>query len=166
MKEIWKDIKNFEGLYQISNYGNIYSNNRKMILKPRKDKDGYLGINLYKNNCSKSYRVHRLVAIHFIFNPDDKLQVNHIDGNKENNCVWNLEWCTQEENMQHSLKHKLRPSGQYCYNSKLTNEDVLFIRNNYKKSDKIFNRKYFAKKFNVHSSTISRIVNNKKWKQN
>lgn len=94
MTEIWKDIKGFEGLYQVSSYGNVRSYYRGgRILKPKKDKDGYLEVCLRKNNKSKYFKIHRLVAFVFIENTDNLPQVNHIDENKMNNNINNLEWC-------------------------------------------------------------------------
>ena len=107
MKEIWKDIKGYEKLYQVSNLGNVrrikFINNRTQkdkikMLKLIKDKKGYLKINLWKNNKSKMFLVHRIVAETFILNPNNLPQVNHKDENKSNNCVENLEWCSQRYN--------------------------------------------------------------------
>lgn len=107
MKEIWKDIKGYEKLYQVSNLGNVrrikFINNRTQkdkikMLKLIKDKKGYLKINLWKNNKSKMFLVHRIVAETFILNPNNLPQVNHKDENKSNNCVENLEWCSQKYN--------------------------------------------------------------------
>ena len=122
MKEIWKDIKDYEGLYQISNYGRIKSLSRKVfrynhiakrkieivykekIRKTRIDKDGYYIINLHKNNIMKTYKVHRLVGENFIENKENKPYINHKDGNKLNNNILNLEWCTAKENVIHAWK--------------------------------------------------------------
>lgn len=104
MEEIWKDIKGYEGKYQISNLGRVKSlNYNTKILKYNSDGHGYLKVILYKNNKRKSHRVHRLVAEAFIPNLEDKNQVNHINGNKQDNRAFNLEWCTAKENVQHSL---------------------------------------------------------------
>ena len=103
MKEIFKDIKGFEGLYQISNFGNVKSLKRNIILKPSSNGKGYLHIILYKNCKSKVGRIHRLVAQAFIPNPENKPQINHIDGNKSNNNVNNLEWVTNSENQKHAF---------------------------------------------------------------
>ena len=99
--EIWKEI--FNGYYEVSNFGNIKSNKFKIprLLKPDKS-TGYLRISINK----KWYSIHRLVAINFLENPIQKLCVNHIDENKLNNNVYNLEWCTHRENIEYSLTKK------------------------------------------------------------
>ena len=96
--EEWKDIKGYEGLYQISNKGRVKSlYNKSKILRPGKRK-GYFFVWLYKNKKRKQYSIHRLVAEHFLLNPDNLPVVNHKDENKLNNNVENLEWCTVEYN--------------------------------------------------------------------
>lgn len=120
MKEIWKDIKGYENIYQVSNLGRIktldkyvnclYGQKRlikEKIIKTFKNNNGYFITSLYVNSKSKKFLVHRLVAEAFIPNPDNKPQINHIDGNKENNCVDNLEWVTQSENELHASKFGL-----------------------------------------------------------
>lgn len=114
-KELWKDIKGFEGCYQISSNGRIKSLERTVIhkgspskrkgriLKVRKDGKGYHQYGLYKDGKAFYLRAHRLVALHFIPNPENLPQVNHKDENKDNNKVSNLEWCTNLYNMQYSF---------------------------------------------------------------
>lgn len=104
MKEIWKDINGFEGLYQISNLGRVKSIRNNIILKQTYCKSNYLKVKLSKNCKQKTIQVHRLVTETFIPNPDNKPQVNHIDGNKENNHIDNLEWVTAKENTEHAIK--------------------------------------------------------------
>ena len=118
--EIWKDIKGYEGIYQISNLGNIKSldhyirqrnNNYKLYhgktLKPYMTSTGYYKIDLHNGKKRKIMLIHRLIANAFIPNPDDLPEVNHIDGNKTNNNIDNLEWCTRSDNIKHSYKNKL-----------------------------------------------------------
>ena len=101
--EVWKDIQGYEGKYQISNWGNIRSINygrtgKTKTLKLTYDRDGYKKITFKKNGKAKYFAVHRLVAIHFLDNPNNYPQINHKDENKENNHVENLEWCTAKYN--------------------------------------------------------------------
>lgn len=104
MKEIWKQVIGYEDLYQISNFGRVkrfYKNKSEKILKPIKGHLGYMFYGFSKETKIKTYRIHRLVAIHFIENPHNYPEVNHIDGNKENYSIDNLEWCTRSQNMKH-----------------------------------------------------------------
>lgn len=98
VSEIWKDIKGYPG-YQISNKGRVWSTKSNRCLKPYLNNSGYRMINIQAiNGKRKGELIHRLVALHFLDNPEKKPEVNHIDRNKENNCVENLEWVTHGEN--------------------------------------------------------------------
>ncbi len=120
MIEVWKDIPGYEGHYQVSNLGSVKSIERlrrtkgtgitkvcERIVKPTIDKFGYCKVCLFKNGKRKYCKPHRLVAIAFIPNPDNKPEVNHKDGNKTNNNVSNLEWNTASENMRHAFANGL-----------------------------------------------------------
>lgn len=127
--ELWKDIKNYEGLYQISNYGRVKALEKsvwtgkyfkyypEIILKLTSDKDGYLCITLHKDGKAKSFKVHRLVAEAFIPNPDNKPTVNHKNGDKTKNYVDNLEWMTNKENTAHARRTGLMKENQYGKNN-------------------------------------------------
>ena len=112
--EIWKDIKGYEGLYQVSNMGRIKSLNyrrtgKEGIMTPSKNNDGYLIICLYKNKKTKTFLVHRLVAKHFLPNNNNLPEVNHIIDDFEHrsdNRVENLEWCTREYNNNYGNRTK------------------------------------------------------------
>ncbi len=105
MKEIWKDIPDYEGLYQISNLGNVRSiKNDIYTLKQNDDGKGYKKVRLCKNGKIKSFRVHRLVAQAFIDNPNNYPEVNHKDYNRSNNAIYNLEWSNRKDNMEYSVK--------------------------------------------------------------
>lgn len=99
-----KDIPGYEGLYQITENGQIFGVKRQKFLSLREDKDGYLIVNLSKDNKPKTYKVHRLVAMTYLPNPENFSQVNHIDENKKNNDISNLEWCTNEHNQRHGTR--------------------------------------------------------------
>lgn len=119
MKEIWKNIKGYEGLYEVSNLGRVkslnYNHTRKEgFLKPA-DKRGYLSVQLFKNGILKWHLVHRLVASAFIENPDNLPQVNHIDQNKKNNKVSNIEWCDSQYNNTYKGKHRKISRKVGCY---------------------------------------------------
>ena len=118
MSEIFKDIVGYEGLYQISNHGNVLALERTVINKKGKAQrypakllkfdliqrshTNYLRVTLCKNHSTKRFQVHRLVALHFVDNPFEKPHVNHIDNCGTNNHYSNLEWCTQAENLKHA----------------------------------------------------------------
>lgn len=111
--------------YIVTTEGNIRNINTNRILKPKIRKDGYLEFGIYCSKYGKiSKSAHRLVAIMFIPNPENKPFVNHIDGNKQNNHVNNLEWVTHQENMEHAKNHNLIKRGSNNHNSVL-NEDVV-----------------------------------------
>ena len=104
MIEIWKDIKGYEGLYQVSTLGNVKSLNynrtgKEMLLSPGMQTNGYLYVHLWKGGKRKKYSIQQLVAKAFISNPNGYPCVNHKDENKLNNCVDNLEWCTYQYNL-------------------------------------------------------------------
>lgn len=109
MKEtntVWKPVVGYEGLYEVSIYGEIKSIKKSKLLKPRLS-TGYAMVALWNNGLRKDLKIHRLVAIAYIKNPMNKPQVNHIDGNKLNNELSNLEWVTNSENLKHAYKNGL-----------------------------------------------------------
>ncbi len=168
-KEIWKTIKGYEKLYIISNFGRFYAYSKIIVgrdssSKPTKamyltpfESRGYKYINLSNNNKKIKYRVNRLVALHFIPNPENKPFVNHIDGNKLNNNATNLEWCTHAENMNHASKTKLMAYGEKHFNTTLSDKQVKQIRKLYVPFK--YTASMLAKEYNVSRRCISSIVN-------
>ena len=137
MTEIWKDIQGYEGFYQISNLGNVKSlervvdkgngilqHRKERIMNKRESVDGYYVAKLNVNKKSKSIAIHILVARHFIDNPNNYPEVNHKDCNRKNNQVDNLEWCTHQQNVEHSkqLGHYKTKSG--CDNPNYKNDTL------------------------------------------
>lgn len=132
--EIWKNIEGYKGRYKVSNYGRVLSEKRVYLLKdgrsytkskklmsPNPANNGYLKVQLSLKSKAKTVSVHRLVALHFKQNPRHLPQVNHIDGDKTNNHVDNLEWCSRVENIAHAVRNRLIVSkGTNNPNCKLT----------------------------------------------
>lgn len=147
--------------YSVNRNGDVIGARGK-ILKGFIHPKGYKHVFLGYGDCSK---VHRLVAEAFIPNPDNKPEVNHIDGNKLNNSVENLEWCTRLENMQHAVRTGLHTFG-FGENSRravLDNEKVAYIRKHFIKRHHEFGLTGLGKKFGVTPTTISRVVTGKNW---
>ena len=168
--EVWKDVVGYEGYYQVSNLGRVRSLDREVPLgettkknkgKIRKQvphKKGYLMLNLSKNKEVKGYLVHRLVALHFVDNPNDYPEVNHINGIKDDNRAANLEWCTRKQNLSHAVEVGLmNQKGIDSHWAKLTESEVLTIRKMYE-NEEAETYETLANKFNVGASTIGRVV--------
>ena len=165
-KELWLPIKGYEGLYEVSNTGYVRSIRRNnKLLKYNSTSYGYKRVGLYKDGKQKFHTIHRLVAETFI--PNDNLlpEVNHIDGDKFNNTVENLEWCTQSYNIQHAYNMGLTTNfGEKHKDNKLTRLDVIWIREHYKKNSREFGSGAIARKFNVSDTLVRDIIHHKKWK--
>ncbi len=160
--EIFKKIKGYE-YYHISNLGYVKSLkfNKEIILKNviSGGGGGYYSVVLCLNNIKKRHFIHRLIAEYFIQNPENKPQVNHKNGIKTDNRVENLEWCTSKENTRHAHNTGLvNIKGENHYKSKLTESDVVFIRNSKKSNSELANL------FNVDRSNIRYIRIYKSWR--
>ena len=114
--EVWKDIAGYEGLYRVSNLGNVESLVTGKVLKKLPHSTGYHAVVLYKNRKPKRCILHRLVAEAFIPNPENKPTVNHKNGDKHDNCITNLEWATHKENQQHAFRTGLKVGVNYKNN--------------------------------------------------
>ena len=174
-EEIWKDVVDYKGIYEVSNFGNVRSVDRIITYKngvkvPYKgelksqvvDKYGYNYVSLYENQRHKQGMVHRMVAQAFIPNPEKMPQVNHIDGDKLNNSLENLEWVTPQENLAHAKETGLLEgvSGEGHYKSKLKESDVKETRERSKNGETY---QSLADEFGVVKSTIGFIVNRQTW---
>jgi hypothetical protein len=175
--EIWRSVKGYEGMYEVSTYGNVRSVSRKVphkrhgfvsvkskVLKPATDTCGYFRVALSntKNSlCTK--KVHRLVAESFV-DGDNSLEVHHVDGDKKNNHVTNLKWVTRSQNIKENYNLGIQKplKGESNGNSKLTEEQVKEIRLSYKPYE--FGYKKLADKYGVDKKTIIDIVKFKIWK--
>ena len=141
--------------YEITRDGEVINKHSGRHVKPQNNGKGYYRVSI----GGKLRFVHRLVATKYIPNPDNLPQVNHKDGNKHNNCVDNLEWVTNQQNRDHAVEEKLQIMGEDCPWSKLTYEQVKFIRNHTE-----FTSPELSKIFNVAASTIRAIRQGRSWK--
>lgn len=165
----WKDIVGYENLYRVSTKGEIYSirfnKNLKQFYRGSRPDNKYLVVDLNKSGTRKTVSVHRVVAEAFISNPNNLPCVNHKDGNKDNNCVDNLEWCTYSENNYHACRTGLKniPSGTKNKNSKLTYDDVVSIKKSLILGDSEFGTRPIARKYGVDHNVILDIYHNRKY---
>lgn len=165
-EEIWKETS-IHG-YFVSNLGGFRGRSGKPI-KQQIHKNGYYVYAMRpegRKGVCKCVKIHRLIAEAFIPNPENKPFVNHIDGNKLNNNITNLEWCTNQENVIHAYKMGLCKikRGEDNHWSKLTNEQAEWIRKHYIPRDKQFGSRALGRKFNISHQQILDIVNNKSYK--
>lgn len=147
--------------YEVSYDGKIRNAKTKREIKQFVGKDGYLRTQI----AGKTRTVHRIIANAYIPKEEGKDFINHKDGNKQNNCVDNLEWVTRSENLQHAYDNNLkqRPVGVRNGRCKLSVDDVLFIRKNYIPGDKEFGALALSKRYNVAPQTISAVISGQNW---
>ena len=172
-EETFVPMKGYEGLYEVSNYGRVLSINKPItkgtgvrkpkFLKQSKGSKGYIMVKLYKDGQKLGMSIHRIVAINFIPNPSGLNVINHIDCNKTNNRVENLEWCTQRHNMTHAIENGLiaYARGEKSRKSRLTESDVLEIRQLYANAK--ISQMALANLFLVGQSSIWSILTRKTW---
>lgn len=154
---MWIDISEN---YQVSDVGEIRNTKTKRILHQFVGKDGYLRTQF----DGKTRLVHRAVATAFLQNPYNLPEINHLDGNKQNNRIENLEWCDRSHNLKHAYGINLRNAkGENNARAKLTDSDVKYIRSHYIRGDKSHGAKALSKKFGVAHQTICAVVSGQNW---
>ncbi len=175
-KEIWLPIINYNGLYEISSFERVRGLDRRVvrknkgflkikgrILRPAISSSGYLSVSLSKNSRGLTHNIHRLMAEHFIDNPNNYKCVNHLDGNKLNNNIPNLEWCTYSQNSIHAHNSGLmdnKAKGSKSYLSKLNEDDVKNIKKMIRKG---LSNKKIKTFYDIDVSTISSIKIGRTW---
>lgn len=164
--EIWYDVVDFDGMYQVSNKKRVRSFHfgRVRIMKQTVDKDGYHRVQLSKNGEHHLHSIHRLLAESVIPNLQNLPVVHHRDDNRSNNCVENLEWATKSDNAKYAVAAGKIKLGMERFNSKLTDDDVRYIRAHYIPYHPEFSLGALAAKFKVSVSTIRDVVLRKTWK--
>lgn len=159
------DLRGYEGLYQVSEDGKIFSIRHQCFLRDYSNGTGYRKVNLYdRSGKQRKVYVHRAVAEAFLSNPTGMKEVNHIDCDKTNNAVWNLEWCTRHGNLIHSYRNGKKRIGEGHGMHKLTCEQVRAIREEYVYGSKEHGTMALAKKYGVHQSTVAAITSGRHWK--
>lgn len=148
--------------YYITDDGRVWSEKTKKFLSAQYDRDGYVKVQMRStDNKSHRYSIHRLVMENFKpFKGMENFQVNHIDGNKENNSLENLEWCTASENIHHAIENNLRAKVNGA--AKLTETQVIEI---YRRSNNGETNVALGKEYNLHPDSIGRIKSKSKWKK-
>lgn len=176
MQEVWKPVQGYEGIYEVSNLGRVrsldrFTRNRWGTLRPvagamkvpQVKREGYCYLNLYSERKARPMYVHRLVALAFLPNPDDLPQVNHKDGDKANNAVTNLEWCSKSDNCQHAIDEGLyeQARGESSGSAKVTESDVIEMRRLWASG---MLQKDIAARFGIGRKAVTKIVNRQRWK--
>lgn len=175
--EIWANIEGYDGIYKISNYGRVKSSGktvvikkkmnctkvlREKLIKQRIDTRGYYAFKITHNGLYKNYNTHRLLALAFIPNPENKPEVNHIDGNKLNISLSNLEWATVKENAIHAFAIGLRKQGELHHRTRLSGANVLEIL---RMKTNGSTHSQLAEKFATSKGNIQSIVEKRSWKK-
>lgn len=177
-REEWKDIDGFEGLYQVSNKGRVRSLDRIItrklpnktekvklkgkVISNRDNGSGYKYVSLGRRKNGKKY-VHRLVASHFISNENEHLHINHLDHDRGNNVVENLEWCTIQENCEYKVKNNRVPHGTLHHRAKITSDDVREVRRLLAEGNLL--QREIGCIFGISSSSVRDIKDGKTWRR-
>lgn len=176
MNEVWKPVQGYEGIYEVSNLGRVRSldrvaENRWGTTRPipgtmrtiAVKREGYCFVNLFRKSKGQPMYVHRLVALAFLPNPDNLPQVNHKDGDKSNNALTNLEWCTGSDNCYHAIHEGIyqQARGESSAKAVFTEDQVREIRRRWAAGEK---QKHLAAEFGTRPGTINKIVHRQRWK--
>lgn len=166
--ERWKDVADYEGIYQVSDQGRVRrikpasGTHIDKVLSPYENNYGYLMVSLYREGERALLQVHRLVAEVFLGSqPSPDHEVNHKNGDKTDNRVENLEWVTHAENQKHALKHGLMQSGEECHRSRLTSREVKKIRRLYDTGR--HTQQELGERFGTTRANVSLIVRGRTW---
>lgn len=164
--EEWRDIVDYEGLYQVSSKRRVKSfhHSKVKILRQGFNPSGYSTVSLHKNGKPKTRLVHRLVAQAFIPNPENKPEVDHKDNNRGNANVENLQWVTSSENTQAAVQRGTVKSGTESFHAKLTADEVRYIRRVYKPYDRKYGIRALARKFKLSLSAIADVIHYRTYK--
>lgn len=160
MEQGWVKIKNYN--YSINKLGQLKNNKTNKLIKVSIGKIGYKVVNLWKNNKYKTFYVHRLLCIYFKVKKRNKNEVNHIDGNRLNNDLNNLEWCSRTDNVHHALNTGLVSLGEKRKGSKLSNKQALDIYNF--TINKTYSVEHISLLFKISKTQVYQIKNKKEWK--
>lgn len=171
--ELWRSVKDYEGMYEVSNYGRIksfiasYSHKKQPVLFLKTDTfhpSGYRYVTFNKDDIRRTFAIHRLVACSFILNPNNLPQINHENTDKTCNEWWNLKWCTNDENMDHAIKNKLcvYNKGEKHGMSKITEQTVLEIREMHKTGK--YTHAQLGRFFNLDRHHVGAIIRKTTWK--
>lgn len=169
VKLVYPNISDEQNRFEISNYGRLKNSITQYIYKPSKCSSGYYSVRTTLGDSEHKIHIiiHKAVAYTFLDNPNNLPEVNHKDGDKGNNRVDNLEWCTSHYNQQHKYDTRLIDkdliSGEHNHSAKLKIKDIEYIREFYIKGSREFGARAMAKKFSVSHVTILSILNNKTW---
>lgn len=171
-EEVWVAVPGYEGNYEVSSFGRVKSlaknipsirpegvrirKTREIILKPSVMPMGYCSVILYRDKNPKKFLIHRMVLLAFV--GESNMEVNHINGDKGDNSIGNLEYCSHSENMQHRSKVLMKCIGESCSAAKLTEDDVANIRNDGRVASAI------AKQYGVTPQAIRNIRRRRTWK--
>lgn len=157
----WKALPEGFGPYEVSDHGDVRNYERNTMKKPTMGGWGYYVVGLWRDGIGTNYFVHRLIALAFLGEPDDKFDVNHIDGDKTNNRLSNLEYLSRADNMRHAHRNGLCVRGSRAWNAKLNEDLVRSIRARVEAGE---SQSAIAREVGINSATMHAMIKRKKWR--